>query len=329
MFRIFIDNLSHFRRLLSLTDSEYVDAILKPGSSSIINDSGGLFGCITLRTECSASDTDLKCRIPRKVLLNLSDMGTLDVDYTLNEIALTFRNTKKFCTVRFKRQDIFTDSYTYKLELLTRLDKSVSLQLDDVNLFCKIGKSNGSIVSYNNGVLGMKVGYSCRVYQKNIQPCYFSILASSLQILRSIGGSLFSIENYVGTALDELVVLATKVRDDVNDEFELIEQERAKFRANINLQNLIDFFAKVKPKVDYVEVNLETKVVFIEQGSLHYEIPIEVTNLVKTEKATYNTIKIPSALIYGVFNHLPNCNCQLEQKRNFVRVESSGLIILF
>ena len=328
LYRLFVDNLTTLTRFLSLTEAEYVDAILKSGSSSLINDSSAVFGCITLCTECSVSDTGLQCRIPRKVLQNLAVEGSIDVAYDPDLVYLTFRDSKKVCTARFRRQDIFSDNYRHQLELIAKADFGNKCNLKDYSLFCRIGRSNSSIISYSNGVLGTRLPYNCRAYQKCLLNYNFAALASSLQLLLRTEMNVFSVENFLGVALENLVVLITKARDDVNTEFALIEQEKAKFKCTVNLRNLISFFVKVHPSVDFVELDLEQQLVTLDQGRLYYEIPIEVTDLIKAERASFNKIKIPTKILSGVLGQFPTAIFQLQQKRNFVRLENAGIMVL-
>lgn len=334
MFRVFVEDLATFKLFLDLNDSEYVDAFLSKGRSTFVSDSPEIFGCIGIKTETGISDVNTIIRVPRKVLLNLVDLGSIDFCFKDDKVRVTFNDSldTKMCEVSFTRQDVYADKYKNKMELLTNLDNTRSKDFIDVSeydILCRAGNSAGAIISANLGVICIRLSGTGRIYKRLAENHTFSITASALKVLTRCSDKVFNIENFLGSSLNGLTVLATKCRGEYNEEFNAIEESGSRFKCDIELGAMRSFIAKVRPTVDYIELDLDGKVCLIDQGRLVYSVPIRITNVISSGEQDLGKLKIPMTVIKEAIFVSKSCGFKLSKKRNFTHLENKDMIILF
>ena len=331
LYRLFIEDENEFKRFLAITDSEYIDVLLNSGVSRLINDSNEIFGCMSVETNCGVSDTGMHCRLPRKDLLSLSFSGVIDITEVENsklQIDFRLRDDTLVYSVIITSQDIFADGYSKKLDTITRLSNKIDFDCIDIGIINRISKSSNSIISCTNGVIGSRLRDNCRIYKKTDMDVSFSATARSISVLRSFSDELFSLEGYIGVVSGNVILLATKTRDNINDDFDLIKEEKSKFICTVDFSSVIGFMTKVKPDVDYVEIELEQQLCVIERGRAVYRIPVKVSELIKSEKAVLNSIRIPKSVILYALNVFGSGVWQVAQRRYFFTLEKEGTLLV-
>lgn len=335
MFRVEIKEEVNLRTFLTLSDSEYFDAILDKGNSTFIISNSEVFATITLETVAIDEKGSQAIRLPRKLLLNLLSVGYLlidvkEVDVNLELYEIQKENSvEKTCGLLFARQQIWAEGYTDRLKLISELSTKTMYDLSSLTDIIKIGSTNKSIITCDRGVVCTALGNNCRVYRKIDSSINFSINANTLAILTRISPKVFDYKNYLGVIKDSLTIICTKVRHSSNEEYALIIQEKSSFKANVDLHYLQRFLSKMHLSNDTVQVDLLQSNSVITDGSKQYTIPIMVKNLQKAESCKECKFNI-NAQILDIVNKTFNHNIvAMSNKRTFVQLDSNETSLIF
>lgn len=335
MFKCYVKDLNTLKIFLRLNDTEYVDMLLNKGSSTIISNSTAVFGCYSLVTEATTVFTPIEFRLPTKVLKNLACEGYFYVDNDLESVTVSFftGNDVKRASVTFIRQNIFVDSYQHKLNLLANTKNyGKSFRIGELNKLCKISKNSGGIITANNGVIGSTLSNRGRIFyvptDDKLAKQKFSVTATGLSILLSLTNEIHNIENYLCVSKSNLAVLVTKSNSSSNDEYQLLEMAKAKYRCKVDITSVVSFLKNIDIKVKSLELDLEKRVCIFDESHMHYEIPFSVTDIEKSPVAELDTIIIPVALLNEIYSGI-DMEFLIERKRNFTKISKENTFIYF
>lgn len=335
MFRVEIKEENNLKTFLSLNDSEYIDAILDKTKTTLINSTREIFATITLDTIAIDEMESKSVRLPRKLLLNLLSIGYMLIDIRETDISLDFYEiqkesvVEKSCGVKFARQQIWAEGYLDKLQLITDLSINVVHDLSTLSDVIKIGNSNKSIISCDNGVACVAINNNCRVYREIDNSVVFSMNASSLLTLTRISPKVFDYKNYLGVIRDNLTIICTKVRHNDNADYELIMQEKSSFTAKIDMRYLQRFLSKIKITDDNVQVDLLRQNSVIEEGTKIYDIPIMVRELQKSNVCKECRFNINVQILDTISKAFAQNILYVCNKRTFVQLSNEDTAIVF
>lgn len=336
MFKCYLKDINVLKSFLKAGDSEYVDVLLNKGTSLFITNSNSMFGCLSLVTEVSPSYQPIEFRMPVKILKNIAVEGYFYVDESGEDIATSFYTEKDnlVAKVTFVRQNIFTDSYSHKLELLQNIKNYNNgvFKSRELHRICKISKTSGGILSCNRGVVGSNLSGRGKIFyvpeDDGLKRQSFAIMASSLALLMSVNDKLISMENFICATKDSLTILATKCNGDTNDEYSIMEMAKAKFRCKIDLTNVVVFIRNMGIKINSVEIDLGKKICIFDENNIKYETPFIVKDLEQAPKSELDIITIPVAILNEMFSGM-DMRFTIEKKKNFVKISNDNMFIYF
>ena len=334
VFKVFIRDVNKLHSFLRVNDTEYVDTFVDVDRTLFISNSPSMFGSLQLETDATPDAEAFQFRFPVKILRNVVTEGYLYIDKYDSDVKVAIYNSddKKVAIITFAVQNIFSESYTDKLNLLAERTGAVKCNVAELIKIVKIGKTANSVVSLSRGVVGINLSNRGKLFllpeDENLQKLNFAIAANNLQFLLSISHTIFIKENYLWVSSDGLVVLATKCVGDMNDEFALLEQSKACLRANIGIANVVNFVRSMKLKTAVLELHLDRKRCVFDDDYIHYEIPFSVDNLVKSEQVDISQIVIPWNVINELFSGI-DMQFIVEQKKNFVKISKGNVFAYF
>lgn len=335
MFKCYVQDIGTFKLFLKLNDTDYVDVLLNKGMSSFISNSPSLFGCYSVATETTAVFEPLELRIPVKLLEHLLCEGSFYVEKLENDIRMSFYDiaNTKVGAATFVYQTIFTDSYEHKLNLLANTKaygKPINMQ--ELYRLCKISKTSSGVITLGKGLAGSTISKRGRVFyipsDNLLKEQQFSISASSMLLLLKLSQNVFSAENFLGASKNGLTLLATKCRGDSNDGYELLEEAKAKFRCDVDIERVVNFIKNTKININALHLDIEQRICTFEQTYSSYEIPFAVANLEKSPKATLEPLVIPISIINEISSGL-DMNFTIEKKKNFSKITQGNMLVYF
>ena len=336
MFKCYLKDINNLKSFLKANDSEYVDVLLNKDTSLFITNSNSMFGCLSLTTEVSPTYEPIEFRMPVKLLKNIAVEGYFYVSDTVEGITTAFYTDRDILVARvtFVKQNIFTDSYRHKLELLQNIKNYSNgvFKANELMKICRISKTSGGIVTCNRGIVGSNLSGRGKIFyvpeEESIKKQTFSIMASSLSLLMSVSSRLTSIENFICANKDSLTILATKCVGDTNEEYAIMEMAKAKFRCNIDLANVVAFVRNMGMKINVLELDLNKKVCIFDEGNIKYETPFHIKDLVQAPNSELDIIVIPVAILNELFSGM-SMNFMIEKKKNFIKISSENTFVYF
>ena len=336
MFKCYLKDINTLKSFLKAGDSEYVDVLLNKGTSLFINNSNSMFGCLSMLTEVSPSFTPVEFRMPVKILKNIAVEGYFYVEDKGDEIATSFYTSRDnlVAKVVFVKQNIFTDSYSHKLELLRNIKNysNGAFKSKELHKLCKISKTSGGIISCNKGVVGSSLSGRGKIFyvpeDDNLKQQSFAIMASSLSLLMSVNDKLISMENFICATRDSLTILATKCNGDTNEEYAIMELAKAKFRCKIDLTNIVTFIRNMGMKVNSVDIDIVKKMCIFDENNIKYETPFVVKDLEQAPKAELDAITIPVAILNEMYSGM-DMRFVIEKKKNFTKISNENVFVYF
>ena len=274
MIRVDIDDMNSFRLMLNANGNEYIDAILDSRVALFVNNTREMFASCKLSCVSTDEKESFSVRIPRKLLLSFASAGYFTISCSESEVAIAFFEQDEFgvsltCKVTFARQQIWTNDYKNKLELVDSTDESEPIDLSSCGDIVKIGNLLKEIVNINLGVISVSAGYAFKLYQQVDTDANFSLSANSLLSLLKISKDY---RNYVGVKKGCLLLLATKTRGQDNSDYALLAEEHASFKADIDVSYLMSFLSKVQLEQNVINFNLLEQGATIDTGVRKYFI---------------------------------------------------------
>lgn len=229
----------------------------------------------------------------------------------------------------FARQQIWTNDYKNKLELVDNTDEDAPIDLSSCGDIVKIGNLLKEIVNINRGVISISAGYAFKLYQQVDTDANFSLSANSLLSLLKISKEIFDYRNYVGVKKGCLLLLATKTRGQDNSDYALLAEERASFKADIDVSYLINFLSKVQLEQNVINFNLLEQGATIDTGVRRYFIPVMVKKLEKHPSIMECVVNMPKQILL-ILNKLVNDGVMyLSNKKTFVQLDVGDYVIIF
>ena len=334
MFKVFIRDLNQLYSFLRVNDTEYIDAFLDNGDTLFISNSPAMFGSLKLETDATPDTEPMQFRFPVKILRNMVTKGYLYVDKFDSDVKVAIYNSedKKVAVVTFAMQNVFSESYVDKLQLLADSKGVTKCDASGLVKIARIGKTANSVVTLNKGIVGINLSNRGKLFlqpeDNNLKLYKFAIAAANLQFLLSIAHTVYIKENYIWVASDGLSVLATKCVGDANDEYALLEQSKACLRTEIDLANVVSFVRNMKIKITSLELHLDRQRCVFDDEHIHYEVPFTISDTVKSEKVDVSVIEVPWQVVNELFAGM-EMKFILEKKKNFTKLTKNNMFIYF
>lgn len=330
MYRLEINDLKEANLFLNLNDLEYVDLFLSRGKSILVSNTAELFAALSLDTECSADESSVNIRLPRKMLASLMCEGNIVIKVNESQVILLFyanNQTQERYSVILVRQEVFSAAYDKKIQTLSEIGSASRFNAGDIKDIVSIGKASTSVISCQNGIASVTLVGRGRVFKPVEFKNNFAISATRLNRLLSVSNTLFDIENYVGVTTKNLSILATKSRGSDNSDYELIRQERSNAIFQANFENLYVFLSKMNISMENITVNLDRRCCDIEESNKQYSIPVTISNLRRV--GDVSEIKIPYYIFKTVLLYKSHSTLEFNNTRNFIRVLFGDLVLAF
>lgn len=334
MIRVDIDDMNSFRLMLNANGNEYIDAILDSRVALFVNNTREMFASCKLSCVSTDEKESFSVRIPRKLLLSFASAGYFTISCSESEVTIAFFEQDEFgvsltCKVTFARQQIWTNDYKNKLELVDSTDESEPIDLSSCGDIAKIGNLLKEIVNINLGVISVSAGYAFKLYQQVDTDANFSLSANSLLSLLKISKEIFDYRNYVGVKKGCLLLLATKTRGQDNSDYALLAEEHASFKADIDVSYLMSFLSKVQLEQNVINFNLLEQGATIDTGVRKYFIPVMVKNLEKHPSLAECVVNMPKQILL-ILNKLVNDGVMyISNKKTFVQLDVGDYVIIF
>lgn len=335
MYRIDINDIKELCLFLNLNDNEYVDLIINNQTAILISDTNELFATVTLKVVNVNEENNFSVRIPRKLFANLISVGYVQIVVSESEITLQFYeireeyNAERTCSVTFSRQNIFTENYRSKLQLLTEIDYDCSVNLKDLADIAGMGNKNRCIIDCNSKIACLNMSDSFKICKPIDAAVNFSISASSLITLLRISPDIFQYKNYVGVNKGNMVLLCNTVRGNANGDYATIHERKASFRANADLEYLIRFINNVKIDTKDVLIDLENSNCDILSNTKKFSIPVMVRNLEKNPVCSSCSIRIPTITLSAIAKIMKGNIVKIHNKKNFIQIDIGNNFIIY
>lgn len=335
MYRIDISSLEQFKLFLDINDSDYVDGIINNRQAIFVSNTKEKFAALQLDTVAVDETESLQIRFPRKLLRNLATNGHMLVNID-NENLVNVQffevspngDLEKTCSARFIKQNIWTEGYRDKLELLQNMDMSVKHDIKPLLPLIKIGRALNCNIDCNYGVACASLSSNCRVFTRLSSSMDFSLTASEVATLVKISTTVFEYKNYVGVNMDGLTMLCTKVHSNTNEDLDLVDKERASFRCKMDIRFLNRFISKMKIEQNAILVNFTNSEASIESGTKAYKIPIMVRDLEKSPALDECKAYIPKGAL-DIMGKIFDNIVHVYNKRNFLQVVGNDMTLIF
>ena len=334
MYRVNVDNIDTLNKFLSINDIEYLDAIIDKDGAILVSNTVEMFAAIQLDAFPIDEESKLLLRIPKKLFSSLVTQGYFLISVFNEIVTLKFfvnenDMVENTCTIEFNQQDVWTEGYTNKLELLSEIEDKVVYDISGLSNILRIGASNKTVLNCNNKIASITINSTTKVFQSLTTDMRFSVPAASLFTLSKISKHVFDYKNYLGISKDGFTVLCTKARGEDNEIFTLIKEEKSSFICNVDLRYIHSFLNKIKISSNTVNLDIDAGEVLIEDNTRKYRIPVMVKDLRKSSVCSECVVTISKAILDIFSKMMQNNIVTLSNKRTFVLLEYKDIAVCF
>lgn len=334
MYRVNVDNIDTLNKFLSINDIEYLDAIIDKDGAILVSNTVEMFAAIQLDVFPIDKESKLMLRIPKKLFSSLVTQGYFLISVFNEIVTLKFfvnenDMVENTCTIEFNQQDVWTEGYTNKLELLSEIEDKVVYDISGLSNILRIGASNKTVLNCNNKIASITINSTTKVFQSLTTDMRFSVPAASLFTLSKISKHVFDYKNYLGISKDGFTVLCTKARGEDNEIFTLIKEEKSSFICNVDLRYIHSFLNKIKISSNTVNLDIDAGEVLIEDNTRKYRIPVMVKDLRKSSVCSECVVTISKAILDIFSKMMQNNIVTLSNKRTFVLLEYKDIAVCF
>lgn len=333
MYSISLQTNPNFQLFLRISDAEYVDVFLNPGSALFIQNTNEVFSMIQLPVSCTVGEESRAFRIKRGVLKSVSGSGR--VECTVRPESVQLKSFEEDERVRYivtvRNEMVFASIYSDKLDYLSKHSSYEYFDIRELKDMQKIAKAAGSTLNLDNNACGIIFPEGIRVYKRYSCEAPIGISARGFEALRKCSNLFFNVNNFIGAVNGTFAVLVNKVRFSDNEIFHDVAGERfgSSFIAKINIANLRAFLAEKRVEENFLTFSLEKQLCSLVVAGAEYSIPVYMNDVQKSERCSVTELKIPLRLFKTVFNNLPSSNYVLRVKQHFIQLEQNDYYILF
>lgn len=333
MFRVIFENTAELRNMLSISEMEYIDALFMDDKLMLVANTNEIFVSLQLPVQKSRDQQNFDCRINSKILQSVIDNSVMDVSCTSEMVQLSFSRLDgaKYYSCTFTRQVVLDTAYYDKLKLTSEVHSDVVIDSDQFVDLAKIAKMVNSFVTIDAGAACVMFRNGPRVYKKVTTKQQFALTGSAIMALRKCNSDFLSVHDYVLTASGDLRVLVRKAVLGNNEEYNILMSDRfgAKCIFQMNVGNLLNFFAKTRIKLDSVQIKASDQCVELEAYNSKFQVPIDIKGMQLADGATADDFYVPAVILFSVMNTIGRYEFMVKQKKSFIQLESEDYVIVW
>lgn len=332
MYDVAFEDTKELKSFLAISDSEYVDVFCGERGIKIISNTNEIFVCLKMPCSSTINSSELRYRLPTKLLQSVTDNSILTMDELDGErIKVSFRHHsgELYYSCVFAKQIVYSTMYADKVEIVDGKIPEVYIDTNELSKLTKIAKTFNGFVSVSDGVACVMLKSGPRVYKKLKCSQTFAATGDGITALRKCNSSVRNVMKYLYANGDSLHVLVTKVNCGSNEEFDYMNSFGSKCLLSVNFGQLMMFFTKTKVKIDSVLVNVDEQCVVLEAFNSTFTIPIHINVIQLVPGAHVDNFYVPASIIYGFFNALDGYEYVLKQKRSFTQLEQDDYTIVW
>lgn len=339
MYSLEINNLDDIIKILKLNAVDFVDINFKK-KAFIISNSSEIFGAIALdytvhqETTGVATDQndnkedDLIIRVPRAVLLSILDIGRLEFDIQGENTIMTAYNSdnRKTVSATFKTQYANDLRYRDKMEIIATKHKI--LNVSEVQELLAIAKDFKSVVSVNNGVIGVRAGTRIRIYRETNIKDRFSIGLDVLKSVLALSNEVFLETKYLGATRGNVAILATQSVGFETDEYFILKEYGSGLIFNVDITNFVNHYRKLPISSDSVTLNTDLEEFQMQGENVGFKIAAKIENKRRAPKYNEVCISIPKTIVQNVMLRMHG-KIEIRCKQTCTVLESNGLTVIY
>ena len=293
---------------LVAADTDYINAIVSKGHTHLLINQAEVFNILDLKTITKESDCHI--RIPKVILAKLARSGSIELTIVDGMVEMKLLDTQEncYCTAKFIKQDFPMSDYKLKMGLLQRLTSNDMIDLAQFESLEKLMRTTKSILNVSDGV-AMIVATNGRVY-KEVNPNYkFAVTQFAYSLLKRCSDKIYNVDNFLIAQNNGLTIIVNKCKGFSNSEYTLFTEQKASLVCEIGLTDLKYFLNR-------------------SQGTISYEVPIEVSNLKSAPNDDHIAV-IPESIVREVLFTMETKGAVLAKKRTFTQIRIKNLLIVF
>ena len=321
---VYIDNLSNVTDFLSLSNKVYFDIFLSKNKVRFITNVPEVFSILELKAKC---DDAISFRLERSLFTRLITTGRIEIINNTDSVTLIFYNAEglQLYELQCLKQETYSGDYAHKIELLQALDQNMFFDVSDLRTLCNLAKNNKSIISVNNGVASIHVNGSGRLFQPMHIDKYFAVSADKLALLLKISNRVFSVQDYLGVMSGNFVLLVKKCIGYSNDEFSILNEQKAAYICDLDLANIRSLLSKIQIKSENICLDFNRREISMDYAKSKLKVPLYLKNERKAETYSLETIDFPVNVICNYLCKLNSSIVLFKKKKNFIQLEINGL----
>lgn len=333
MYRVKIESLETLNVFLSISDFDFIDAILEKDLVSFIVNYAGVFAYISFKCDSSARAGTEYIRIPRKVFNNLVQIGTIifKIDESKNEVSIDFldKESTYYCGITFNKQVVQLYSYSDKLELIKNFQPTNHrIDLGELVKVNKINKNVKSDITVYDGYISIDLTNG-KLFTKTVCKDNFTLSYYTCSFLLKCSNIGYSVENYVLTKRENLVLLVTKNRRLDTYNYDDFLKEKSKYVCVLDLTSARFFVNKIKCDTSILKIDTINRMCSFEQDNISFKVPIRISNEQSVPGVSITELEIPISVVKEVLNNTNVKEVKLFRKRTFTQLKIEELVVAY
>lgn len=321
---IYIDNVERVNEFISLTNKEYFDVFLSSDNVMFVTNSIEIFGYLKLRAKC---DMEISFRVDRALFGRLVVQGLVTIENYENDVRLVFRTSEgnELYSMLTAKQITYSGDYEDKIKLLTGITNDMYVNIGEISDLCRLCRVSKSIISVGNGFACVHVNGNGRIYKSIKCTKSYAITADKLALLLRLSNRAFCVNDYIGVYSNGLYILIRMCRGFANDDFLILNEQKAAFICKINLVNVFVWLSRIQLDADTLSFNFARREVSVEFDSYKLTVPLYTKDERKTDKYTLETIEIPINILKDYLSKCKSSEIIFKKKLNFNQIEAGDI----
>ena len=131
--------------------------------------------------------------------------------------------------------------------------------------------------------------------------------------------------DYIGVYSNGLYILIRMCRGFANDDFLILNEQKAAFICKINLVNVFVWLSRIQLDADTLSFNFARREVSVEFDSYKLTVPLYTKDERKTDKYTLETIEIPINILKDYLSKCKSSEIIFKKKLNFNQIEAGDI----
>ena len=320
---IYVENFDRINEFISLTNKEYFDVFLSKDNALFITNSVEVFGSLKLRAKC---DDEISFRLDRALFGRLIVEGLVSVENG-DDVKLIFQTPdgNELYSMQCAKQITYSGDYEEKIRILTSVTREMYVDIGEIHDLCRLCRMYKSIISVANGFACVHVNGNGRIYKSVKCTKSYAITADKLALLLKLSDRAFYVNDYVGVYSNGLYVLVRTCHGFANDDFFILNEQKAAFICKINLVNVFVWLSRVQLRADVLSFDFVRREVSVKFDNYQLSVPLYTKDERKTEKYQLGTIDIPVNVLKDYLAKLNSPEVIFKKKLNFNQIEANGI----